>query len=137
MENNNFINNKCNNSDECIKLLKSTKSQNRIKGNIGENLAINYLQDNGYQIIETNYKNKIGEIDIIAKENNRIIFVEVKQRSTLKFGYPREAVNFYKQKKIRQVALSYIKYKNLINEHLRFDVIEIIGDKITHLKNAF
>ena len=87
--------------------------------------------------MEVNYKNKIGEIDIIAKKDDRIIFVEVKQRTTAKFGYPREAVNYTKQRKIINVAQVYLKSKGLANSLIRFDVIEILAGEITHLENAF
>lgn len=127
------INNKTSKND----LLKSTKQENRTKGDIGENKAVKYLTDKGYEIIETNYKNKIGEIDIIAKEGERIVFVEVKARTTAKYGYPREAVNEFKQRKIRMVAESYLKSKRLLNSYIRFDVIEILAGKITHLISAF
>lgn len=127
------INNKTSKND----LLKSTKQENRTKGDIGENKAVKYLTDKGYEIIETNYKNKIGEIDIIAKEGERIVFVEVKARTTAKYGYPREAVNEFKQRKIRMVAESYLKSKRLLNSYIRFDVIEILAGNITHLISAF
>lgn len=127
------INNKTSKND----LLKSTKQENRTKGDIGENKAVKYLTDKGYEIIETNYKNKLGEIDIIAKEGERIVFVEVKARTTAKYGYPREAVNEFKQRKIRMVAESYLKSKRLLNSYIRFDVIEILAGNITHLISAF
>ena len=104
----------------------------------GETLAKEFLLSKGYKILETNYKNKIGEIDIIAKNNNIIIFVEVKARESAQFGHPREAVNYYKQQKIRSVATSYLKFKGLFDKCLvRFDVIDIVGTSITHIENAF
>ena len=104
----------------------------------GEVLAKEYLINKEYIILTTNYKNKIGEIDIIAKKDNVIVFIEVKTRESIKYGYPREAVNFYKQQKIRNVATVYLKFKGLYDKVLvRFDVIDIVGDKITHIENAF
>ncbi len=126
-----------NNKTTADNILKSTKQENRVKGDIGENKAVNYLTDKGYEILETNYKNKLGEIDIIAKDGERIVFVEVKARATAKYGYPREAVNEYKQRKIRMVAESYLKSKRLLNSYIRFDVIEILAGNITHLIAAF
>ena len=126
-----------NNKTTADNILKSTKQENRIKGDIGENKAVKYLTDKGYEILETNYKNKLGEIDIIAKDDTRIVFVEVKARATAKYGYPREAVNEYKQRKIRMVAESYLKNKRLLNSYIRFDVIEILAGNITHLIAAF
>lgn len=126
-----------NNKATADNILKSTKQENRIKGDIGENKAVMYLTDKGYEILETNYKNKLGEIDIIAKDGERIVFVEVKARATAKYGYPREAVNEYKQRKIKMVAESYLKSKRLLNSYIRFDVIEILAGNITHLIAAF
>lgn len=103
----------------------------------GETLAEKYLKENKYTILKRNYQTKIGEIDIIAKKENTIVFVEVKQRATLKYGYPREAVTPYKQNKIRQTALCYLKQNKLINSSVRFDCIEILNDKITHIENCF
>ena len=115
-----------------------SRAKNRIKGRTGEALAICYLKNNNIKVLETNYTNVIGEIDIIAKDNdNRILFIEVKMRSSANFGYPREAVNYKKQQKIRRVAELYLKINHLIDAYTRFDVIEILGDNITHIKAAF
>ena len=114
------------------------KSKNKITGNIGEAKVYDYLVKQGYEIITTNYKTPIGEIDIIAKdETDRIIFIEVKSRSNLKHGYPREAVTKEKQMRIRRVAEYFLKVKRLKNQYVRFDVIEVLSGEITHLKNAF
>lgn len=110
----------------------------KIIGLKGEVEAREYLVKSGYQILETNFKNKIGEIDIICKKDGVIVFVEVKRRESIKFGYPREAVNYHKQQKIRQVATGYLKYKGLYEKcAVRFDVIDLIGDNLTHIENAF
>ena len=116
----------------------SPKQLNKVKGNIGESLAVNYLKKSKYVVLENNYKTNIGEIDIIAKDKeNRIIFVEVKSKSTLKHGYPREMVTRQKQQKIKLVSEQYLRHKKIINSYIRFDVIEILGDNITHITNAF
>ena len=120
-----------------MQLIKSAKVKNKIKGNIGEEQACKYLTDKQYEIIERNYKNKIGEIDIVAKKNNRIYFIEVKKRETARFGYPREAVTVQKQQKIKLVAMVYLKQKRLNDAYFSFDVIEILGDNLTHIQNAF
>ena len=106
-------------------------------GITGETLAEKYLKENNYKILARNYQTKIGEIDLIAKEEDFIVFVEVKQRASLKYGYPREAVTPYKQNKIRQTALCYLKQHNIVDSKVRFDCIEILVDQITHLKNCF
>lgn len=110
---------------------------NSIQGKIGENKAKEYLVKKGYKIIELNYRNKIGEIDIIASKKKRLIFVEVKSRETLQYGRPSDAVDFRKQQKLRNVATVYLKMKKLINAECQFDVIEILGDEINHIENAF
>ena len=113
------------------------KEINHILGVQGEILAKQYLIDKGYKILAQNYTTKIGEIDIVAKINQIIVFVEVKNRQTKRFGMPREAVTFYKQNKIKKVAMQYLVSKRLTDSRVRFDCIEILGDTITHIENAF
>lgn len=97
-------------------------------GKIGEKKAIEYLESNGYKIIEKNFKVKFGEIDIIARKKREIIFIEVKTRTNDNFGYPEEAVNKTKLKKIEKVALFYLNSKK-INLSYRFEVLSILKDK--------
>ncbi len=113
------------------------KEFNKDTGNTGEKMAVKYLKSIKYKIIETNYSNKIGEIDIIAQDKKTTVFIEVKTRKTEKFGLPREAVGSYKQRKIRQVATGYMVANDLLDEQVRFDVIDILAGEITHIKNAF
>jgi len=126
-----------------LKLKGEIVFYNKESGNIGENLACDYLIKNNYKIVKSNYKNKIGEIDIIAlSPQNIYVFVEVKLRLNCNFGYPRQAINYKKQQKIKATALSYLKYNNLLDKvSIRFDCIEIIGDKLdytlNHLTNIF
>ena len=111
----------------------------KVLGTKGETLAEKYLQKKGYKILQKNYKNFIGEIDIICfdKKNNETIFVEVKTRQSAKYGQPCEAVNYFKQQKIYKTATVYLKQKSLLDEKFRFDVIEILGDDINHIEYAF
>ncbi len=110
----------------------------KILGASGEQQAAEFLKEKGYKILETNFSNKIGEIDIIAKDKEFVVFVEVKARSSKAFGLPSEAVNFHKQQKIRKVALSYLKSKKILEKvQCRFDVVEVLGDEIRHIENAF
>lgn len=111
--------------------------QKKIVGQKFENLAVNYLKNKGYTILKQNYRNTLGEIDIIAKDADYLVFVEVKYRTSLKFGRPAEAVSFYKQNKIRQVATLYLKSKKMLNSLVRFDCIEILNDEINHIIDAF
>jgi putative endonuclease len=108
-------------------------------GNHGEDMAAAYLRLHLYSILERNYRTSSGEIDIIAKKGNMYVFVEVKYRNNTSKGMPREAVTMYKQEKIRRTAQHYLASNN-INENstdIRFDVIEILGRKIEHLKGCF
>ena len=109
------------------------------KGRLGEQIALNYLIDNNASILDTNYRINTGEIDIIAKLNEELVFIEVKSRSNTKFGYPSEAVNYNKIKKIINTAKYYILKNNLNNIPIRFDVIEVYlkEGKINHIVNAF
>lgn len=113
------------------------KQENYAKGKYGEALAEKFLLKQKYKIIERNYRNKIGEIDLIAKDDTVLVFVEVKFRSSAVFGLPREAVNAHKIQKIQNAALLFLQEKGLENQEIRFDVVDILGETITHIKNAF
>lgn len=112
-------------------------------GLIGEELAANHIKNEGYNILERNYRTKLGELDIIARDQNIIIFIEVKTRTSGAYGMPSEAVNYKKQQTIRKLSQQYIRHKKLDNSCLdyRFDVIEVklVGRKykIDHMENAF
>lgn len=110
-------------------------------GKIAENKAIEFLRTNGYKILKTNYKTKLGEIDIIAKDNDTICFVEVKGRHSLDFGEPSEAVSFKKQRQISKAAISYLRINNLLEFSARFDVLSILfknnKGEVSLIKNAF
>ena len=112
-------------------------------GIYGEVLAELYLKAQGYRILDKNFKNKIGEIDLIAKEGDMICFVEVKTRVSLACGLPVEAITRHKQLKIVQMAWSYLKYKfGTVDKKARFDVVSIYKDnggkeQIELIKNAF
>lgn len=118
-------------------------STNKIIGNNGEKIAVNYLIKNNFEILEKNFRYKTGEIDVICKDKDTIVFTEVKTRFSLKYGFPSEAVTLSKQKKIIRTAQYYIMKKKFRNYNFRFDVIEIFIDnftmdyKINLIKNAF
>ncbi|MGE5615079.1 MAG: YraN family protein [Bacillota bacterium] len=97
-------------------------------GTAGENIAVDYLVKNGFTILERNYRpGKLGEIDIVAQENEYICFIEVKTRTSRLFGTPAEAVGHAKREKLRRLAWTYIKHRNLGERNMRFDVIEVTG----------
>ena len=116
-------------------------NKNQRFGNWGEEIAKNYLIKSGYKILETNYKNYFGEIDIVAKLKSKIIFIEVKTRSSRRFGAPEESVNSAKQKKLIKASEKYILANRLNNEY-QIDVITVEKDyntdkaKLKHFKNA-
>jgi len=107
----------------------------------GQKEAEAYLLNNGCEILKRNYRVRTGEIDLIIRENNYIIFVEVKFRAGLNFGSPSEAVGSTKQQKIIRTAMHYIAVNNLENQDFRFDVIEVLEKNnrisINHIENAF
>lgn len=94
-------------------------------GSSGEDVAVKFLEKNGYKILHRNFRCKLGEIDIIAKEGNTIVFVEVKTRRNLKFGYPSEAVTAIKQKHMKRVAEYFILNLKSEDYTFRFDVVEV------------
>jgi putative endonuclease len=110
-------------------------------GKRGENLAVWYLEKNGYKILEQNYRNRMGEIDIIAQEKKTIVFVEVKSRRSIRYGSPKWAVTPKKQRKISMVALYYLKVTEQSDAKARFDVVAITSNRdepqIEIVKNAF
>lgn len=109
-------------------------------GKLGEKIAADYLEDIGYQIIEKNFNCKQGEIDIIAKDKEEIVFVEVKTRTNMMYGKPVEAVDMNKQKHIYNSAKYYLYKKSLENIFVRFDVLEIYLSnkkiKVNHIKQV-
>lgn len=100
-------------------------------GKLGEKLATRVLQEHGYVILEKNYRCALGEVDIIARENDEIVFVEVKTRRNTRFGLPEEAVNMMKQKKIIGVAQNYLLRHHLETQKWRIDVVAIEASKDT------
>ncbi len=108
-------------------------------GSDKEEIAAEYLENKGYFIIEKNYRVRQAEIDIIARDGGTIVFVEVKYRANSGSGHPLEAVNYNKQRQICKGALFYMNQKkiSLDNTSIRFDVIGILGEEITHVENAF
>ncbi len=114
--------------------------QTNIYGKRSEIIASDYLIKKGYKILAVNYKNKIGEIDIIAKDGDFTVFAEVKARMSSRFGHPFEAINKRKQQKIYKIASIYLMKNNLMDTPVRFDAISILGfenPEIEHIENAF
>jgi putative endonuclease len=93
-------------------------------GQRGEVLAVRYLKNRGYRIIEQNFKTPIGEIDIIAYDGETLVFIEVKTRESMAYGRPFESVHYHKRRKIASVASLYLKRLKHIPP-CRFDVLSI------------
>lgn len=109
-------------------------------GKLGEDLACKYLQDKGYKIIERNFEARQGEIDIIALDQNELVFIEVKTRSNISYGKPAEAVNEIKQNHLIKTIEYYVYSRHLEDEFIRIDIIEIYLLKnkyrVNHIKQV-
>ncbi len=122
--------------------MKKIKDTQKITtGKEGEKIAAAYLEKSGYRIIEINFRCPIGEIDIVAKDKNDLVFVEVKTRKSIALGYPEQAVGIRKQKKMSQLALWYMQKRKIADTSARFDVVAITlipeNAEIRLIQNAF
>ena len=110
-------------------------------GEAGESIAARYLQEKGLQIIARNFRDKSGEIDIIAEDDETLVFIEVKTRQSYRCGFPEESVTRRKQKQIIRLAEIYLARNSLVDVPVRFDVIAIhMSSKtpeIEHISDAF
>lgn len=99
------------------------KTQNRAIGRLAEDMAVDALTKKGFKILERNFSNRFGEIDIIAKDKDTLVFVEVKAKKGIEFGMPEEMINAYKLHKIRNMAAIYTKGEGVL---CRIDVVAIV-----------
>lgn len=110
-------------------------------GKSGEKQAYDFLRDNGYKVLFKNYRTTFGEIDIIARDKDTLCFIEVKTRSSDRFGLPKEAVGERKQQQISKAALFFLKENNMLERKSRFDVVSVILSEnkrtVELLKDAF
>lgn len=107
-------------------------------GGAYETVAACYLEEKGYEILHRNYRCRRGEVDLVARDGDILVFVEVKYRTCNGQGAALEAVGRSKQRVLARVAAYYLmKECNSLEVDCRFDVIGIDGDQITHLENAF
>jgi putative endonuclease len=104
-------------------------------------MALRYLMERGYELVERNYRTRYGELDLILRDQNTLVFVEVKLRRGTGFGDPLEAVTHRKQTRIRALVERYLSEKEPDFDTLRFDVIGILVDKgvprVVHIEDAF
>ena len=109
-------------------------------GKLGEDIATHYLKQKGYKILDRNFESRQGELDIVALDKKEIVFIEVKTRTSNKFGTPSESINKIKQKHMLQTIKYYLYIRKLSNEFVRIDVIEVyVKDnvyKVNHIKQA-
>lgn len=111
---------------------------NRKTATEGENAACEYLKKHGYVIIERNYSCPLGEIDIIAKDGDTVVFVEVKSRNGTDFGLPEESVGYVKRRRLLTTAKYWLSaHAKDGNNGCRFDVIAILRGEVRHTVNAF
>jgi len=115
----------------------------RERGEWGEERAARYLKKKQYRIISRNYSSRYGEIDLIARYKDTVVFVEVKTRAGSAYGRPGEAVDYAKQQKMIKTAMTYIQENQLDEQDMgyRFDILEVLytgtGYRIEHIENAF
>ena len=110
----------------------------RTTGNETEEAAVRYLREQGYRIIERNYRCRLGEIDIVAEEGGYLVFAEVKYRRTAAYGLPEEAVDAKKAERIRRTALWYMKEHRISPDTaIRFDVAAMDANGIRLYQAAF
>ncbi len=103
----------------------------------GEKIAEKHLKKLGYKILKTNYVTPFGEADLVCEFENVFVFVEVKTRTSTKFGTPAMAVDYKKQKKYRQIAQYYLTSNNLQDVNVSFLVVEVFNDCVNVLTDAF
>ncbi|MEL6557925.1 MAG: YraN family protein [Bacteroidota bacterium] len=105
-------------------------------GDSGEAQALKYLVKNNYEVLERNFRHRRGEIDIICLKSNTLIFIEVKKRKNIAYGYPEEFVSKAQEKMIMDTADHYIYAINW-QKNIRYDIISITGEELYHIKDAF
>jgi len=109
-------------------------------GRLGEERAAEYLQSKGYILLETNYRFKRNEVDLIMKRDNVLVFVEVKSKTSVSYGFPEEAVDSKKAARIIETAEHYVFEQNW-QGLLRFDIVAIVNKRgsvdIKHFEDAF
>ncbi len=118
------------------------RGEARALGLRGEEIALEYFRRKGYRIVERGFRLFRGEIDIIARDGETLVFIEVKTRATTEFGLPEEAVTLAKQGQIRKIARGYLVARDLGEPDCRFDVLAILVPEdgnpvITHYESAF
>lgn len=122
-----------------LQWFRKEEASNLRTGRIGERQAEKFLKKAGFKVIARNVHVGYDEIDLIAKQGDTLIFVEVKTRKNENFGRPAAAVNRAKRKKLSRAAMHFLKKRKIHPPRIRFDVVEVVGEKpeIRHIPNAF
>jgi putative endonuclease len=117
------------------------RASTKEKGREGERLAARFLEKHGFRILDRNYRNRLGEIDIVAEDRGTLVFVEVRTLKASAGHSPEETIQWKKQRRLSRTALAYIQYKGLEDRPARFDVVavEFAGRRSTlrHTPDAF
>ena len=109
----------------------------RQQGAQGEREAEDYLAARGMELVARNLRYPCGEVDLVMRDGAYTVFVEVKRRLGARYGSGREAVTLAKRRRICAVALRYLKAQGMVGAPVRFDVVELQNQSVTHLRNAF
>ena len=121
--------------------MASKKASTKERGQEGERLAARFLEEQGFRILDRNYRNRLGEIDIVAEDRGVLVFVEVRTLKSSAGHSPEETIQWKKQQRISRTALAYIQYKRLEDRPARFDVVSITLDgnrsALRHIPDAF
>lgn len=116
-------------------------SQKQILGKYGEDVAAQYLLDRGYEILERNWRCAIGEIDLVAKDKSRFVFVEVKTRNGTGYGHPFEAITAIKMSRMRKLVAQWCIQNEKSGAQVRLDAISVLVKSgrvaVEHLKQVF
>ena len=127
-----------------LRKLAANPTAAQTRGERGEDWAARHLRRHGYKILVRRFKSRAGEIDIVARHGEWLVFVEVKTRGTDQFGNPSEAVDREKQRHMSKVAMDYLRLLDNPPVHFRFDIVEVImpeqarrPDQVRVIENAF
>ena len=110
---------------------------NRARGQYGEDRAARWYVDNGYEVLARNWRTHTGELDLIVRRDDEIVFVEVKARASLAFGSPLEAITPTKQRRIRALAAEWLRSSGSSGSRLRFDAVAVVGADVEVVEAAF
>ncbi len=115
----------------------NVNTSNQQMGRAGENQARAFLVDKGYRWLASNFRTRWGEIDLVMKDADTIVFVEVKNRQNTRYGQPAEAVQHWKVKHLVKASLIFVMRNGWLDHAIRYDIVSITNGRIQHIPNAF